>query len=100
LFQTLADIKKPQEAKLFLKQLLSETELSVLTKRFGIAYLLNKGKNYREIKDSLKISSATISSIADELKKGEGLKVGLKKVEANEWAERWAKKIKKMLSMK
>ncbi|HUW21248.1 MAG TPA: YerC/YecD family TrpR-related protein [Candidatus Bathyarchaeia archaeon] len=99
-YQTIADIKNPQEVEVFLKDLLTETEISVVTKRLGTAYLLNKGKNYREIKDTLKISSATISVVADQIKKGRGFKIGLKKIEADEWADRWTRKIKKMLSIK
>ena len=99
LYQTVADIKSPKEAELFLKNLFSKTEFSAISKRLAAAYLLDKGKNYQEIKDALKISSATISTIADQLEKGEGLKVALKKIQADEWAGLWAQKIKKMLAM-
>jgi uncharacterized protein YerC len=100
LYQTIADIRNPQEARVFLKDLLSETELSVIAKRLSAAHLLTKGKNYREIKESLKISSATISNIVEQMEKGEGFRVALQKIKADEWAEKWAEKIKKMLAMK
>lgn len=99
LYQTVADIKSPKEAKLFLKDLFSKTEFSAITKRLTAAYLLDKGKNYQEIKDALKLSSATISVISDQLEKGKGLKMALKKIQADEWADKWAIKIKKILAM-
>lgn len=99
LYQTIADIKNPQEAESFLKDLFSKTELSVMVKRLAVAYLLKNGKNYREIKERLKVSSATISSVAEQIEKGEGFKIALKKIEADEWAERWAEKIKNLMGM-
>ena len=93
----MADIKDPQEAETFLKDLLSKTEFLVIVKRLAAAYLLEKGKNYREIKDILKVSSATISSTAERLEKGDGLKIALKKIQTDEWADKWIQKIKKIL---
>lgn len=99
LYQTVADIKSSKEAELFLKDLFSKTEFSAITKRLAAAYLLDKGKNYQEIKDALKISSATISVISDQLEKGQGLKIALEKIQTDEWANKWARKIKKILAM-
>jgi uncharacterized protein YerC len=100
LFQTLVDIKNPQEMGSFLKDLFSKTELSAITKRLAAVYLLKKGKNYREIKDTLKLSSATISSLAEQVEKGRGFKIALGKIAADEWAERWVGKIKSVFSMR
>jgi TrpR-related protein YerC/YecD len=99
LYQTIADLKSPKEAELFLKDIFSKTELSVMAKRLAAASLLAKAKNYQEIKDTLKISSATISRIANQMEKGEGFKIALRKIRADEWAEKWTRKIKKMLAM-
>jgi len=100
LYQTIADIKSIEEAELIFKDLFSKTELSAIVKRLGAAYLLDQGKNYREIKNHLKISSATISTIADQMNKGEGFKIALEKAKADEWAEKWSQKIKTMLSFR
>lgn len=100
LYQVIADTKNPEEAKLFLKEVLSEVELEMLAKRLAIAYYLDKGRSYENIKNNLQTSSTTVASIGDQLKKGEGLKIALKKVEADEWAEKWAEKLSKMMGKK
>ncbi|MBN1263752.1 MAG: hypothetical protein JW991_05360 [Candidatus Pacebacteria bacterium] len=99
LYQTIADIKNAREAEVFLKDLLTKTEHLAVIKRLSAAYLLKKGKNYREIKDSLKISSATISTIAEQLENGRGYQIALDKIQADEWAEKWSQKIKRMFSV-
>jgi len=97
LYQTIADIKTPSEAAAFLQEALSEVELEMLAKRLAIAYYLHQGKGYKEIKDILSISSTTIATIAEQIKKGKGFKIALKKIEAEEWAEKWVKKINQMM---
>ena len=63
LFQLIADLKTPQEAEVVLRGTLSDTELITLTKRLAVAYWLTKGRSYSNIKDNLKVSSASISDI-------------------------------------
>jgi hypothetical protein len=46
---------------------------------------------------NLKVSSATIASVQEFLEKP-GFKLALKKMEAEEWANIWAEKIKKFTS--
>ena len=97
LFQSLADFHTTQEVEKFLKGFLTKTELDVLAKRLAVAYYLNKGRSYQNIKTNLAVSSATISSIAEQVKKGSGFEMALKKIKADEWADEWAKKIGKMV---
>lgn len=94
LHQLFADIKTSQEAEDFLNDLFSKTEGLALAKRIMIAYYLEHGRSYENIKQNLKVSSATIASV-DRKRKSEGYKLALKKIEAEKWADEWAGKIKK-----
>lgn len=94
LYQVLADLKSSSEIKMFLDDTLSETEKTVLAKRLGIAYYLNKNKSYEEIRQDLKVSSATIANVCKWMESGgEGLRLALKTIEADEWAGEMAGKI-------
>ena len=98
LYQVLADIHSKKEAKIFLKEVLTNTELEMLAKRLGVAYYLDKGRTYSNIKTSLNLSSATISAVAEQMRKGKGFRIALEKIKAEEWAGKWAKKISKRLN--
>jgi len=98
LSQVIADIKNPTEAKDFLTSFLGNNEQEVIARRLGITYFLNKGKTYNWIKTNLAVSSTTVATVAREAKKGKGFKTALQKIYANEWAERWAKKISQMFT--
>jgi uncharacterized protein YerC len=100
LCQALADIRKPEEIRMVLKDLLSGSAIDIVIKKFGAAYLLQKGKTYGEVKKSLALSSATVASIAKELEKGRGLQIVLKNVLAEEWALKWTNKIGKLMGKK
>ncbi len=95
-FQLIVDIKALKDAEVFAKDFFSEIELENFTKRLAIAYWLKKGRSYENIKDNLKVSSATIASVAETTKK-EGMVLALKKLEAEEWASKWSEKIKKIV---
>lgn len=93
LYQVLADLKKPEEVAKFLEEVLSETERTVLAKRLAIAYWLNKNQSYDKIRQELRVSSATVAQVQKWLEKsGEGLKLALKTIEADEWAGEMAGK--------
>lgn len=100
LYQVLADIRSKKEAEIFLKEVLTDTELEMLAKRLGVAYYLDKGRSYSNIKTNLRLSSATISAVADQMRKGKGFKIALEKIRAEEWADKWAKKISKRFQEK
>ena len=93
LCQVITDIKNPSEAKFFLESFLGDNEQEVVTRRLAITYFLEKGKTYSWIKENLAVSSTTVAAVAKEAKKGQGFKVALQKIYADEWADRWAKKI-------
>lgn len=99
LLQTIADIKSKEEAKIILENLLSKTELSAVSKRLGVVYCLDKGLSYQKIKKELKVSSATISSLAENLENKNGFQLALKKIKADEWANRWANRINAVLRL-
>ena len=92
--QTIADLRDLGETKTFLTNFFNESEYESFAKRLAIAYWLKKGRSYSNIKDNLKVSSATIATIQNMIAKP-GFKLALKKIEAEEWANQWAEKIKK-----
>lgn len=97
LYGVVADIRSATEAEVFLKEVLTKTELEALAKRLAVAHYLAKGGSYDDIKNTLKVSSATVATIAEQLKKNGGFKIALKKIEADQWAEKWSKKISTMM---
>lgn len=93
--QVLLDMKKPQEMAEFLGDFLTDAEYEVFAKRLAVAYWLKKGRSYQNIKTNLKVSSATIASVQSMIET-KGFSLALKKLEAEEWASQWAKKISKL----
>ena len=86
-FQVMTDLGSIQETKGFLSDFMTETELLVFAKRLAIAQLLTQGKSYQEIKDELKVSSATISTVSDSINKP-GIQVAQQKIALERWAEK------------
>jgi len=73
----IADIKNPYEAKEFLGSFLGESEQEIIA-----------------------VSSTTVASIAKQINKGKGFKIALEKIQADEWAEKWSRKISQVFSKK
>ena len=96
LVQTITDLRDLKETKVFLQDFFNESEYEAFAKRLAIAYWLRKGRSYNNIKDNLKVSSATIATVQSMMGK-QGFKLALKKMEAEEWANQWAEKIKKFI---
>ncbi|HEX6976921.1 MAG TPA: Trp family transcriptional regulator [Patescibacteria group bacterium] len=96
LAQVVADIKTPQESHQFLQDFFTQAEFESFSKRLAVAYWLKKGRSYTNIKNNLKVSSATIADVANMMKK-KGFELAIKKLEAEEWANQWADKIKKFV---
>ena len=91
-YQSLADLRTPEEVETVLADLLTDTERTALAKRLAIAVFLEKGRSYENIRETLKVSSATIASVAEQI--GDpGFQLALAKVKAEEWAEEWAGRI-------
>jgi len=96
-YQVIADVKNPQEAKVLLENILTRAELEAFSKRLAVAHYLERGRSYENIKNALKVSSATIATVAEKMQKGKGYEIALKKIRAEEWADRWTKKISKLV---
>jgi uncharacterized protein YerC len=94
--QTLDDLNGVNEKETFLYDFFNDVELETYTKRLAIAYWLKKGRSYENIKNNLKVSSATIATV-EKLMDTQGFKLALKKMEAEEWANVWSEKIKKII---
>ena len=45
-----------------------DAEIETYAKRFAVAYWLKKGRSYANIKQNLKVSSATIADISNVMK--------------------------------
>ncbi len=96
LLQAIVDLKNFDETNQFFENFLNESELETFAKRLAIAYWLKKGRSYTNIKENLKVSSATIASIQSQLD-SPGFQLVLTKIEAEEWASNWAEKIQKFV---
>lgn len=93
--QMVADFTKPDEIESFLTDFFDEKELESFIKRIAVAYWLKKGRDRENIKRNLAASQKEITEAQESLKK-EGIKLALKKIEAEEWANVWAERIKKI----
>lgn len=98
-FQLVIDISSPEEAELIMSSLLSETEITAITKRLAVGYWLAKSRSYENIRRNLKVSSATIAAIHQELKKP-GWRRIMTKIMAEEWAVKWENRIRTLFSRK
>jgi uncharacterized protein YerC len=97
--QTLTDFNKVEQVEMFLQDFFNDSELETFAKRLAVSYWLRKKRSYVNIKENLKVSSATIASIQDTLERP-GMKLALKDMEAEEWANVWSEKIKKFINHK
>jgi len=94
--QTISDFKDPKELSVFLNDFFNQTELQTYAKRLAIAYWLKKRRSWENIKENLKVSSATIATVQSHMQKS-GFSLAIKKLEAEEWANVWSEKIKKFV---
>ena len=91
----LSDLKNENEALEFLNDFLTEKEFLNLAKRLSVAYWLGNNRSYDNIKTNLGVSSATIAEIKT-LAKKTGVKMTIKKIDADVWADKWSKKIRSL----
>ncbi len=94
LLGVLAETDEPSKVNMILADLLTETERVAILKRLGIAIYLDKNRSYEDIKTNIKVSSATIASVSDQLR-NEGWQEIVKMIKADEWASEWSEKISK-----
>jgi uncharacterized protein YerC len=95
--QLVADLRSTDETGKVLNELLSDTERVAITKRLGIAVFLDKGWSYDKIKETLKVSSATIASIQDRMG-SPGFTLAIEKIRVNVMADSLADKLTKIFS--
>jgi uncharacterized protein YerC len=88
------DLKDKKEIEKFLTDFFSDEEFEKYIKRLAIAYWLKKGRDTENIKRNLLATPKEIAEAKESLKK-EGVKLAIKKIEADEWANVWAEKIRK-----
>lgn len=92
LYQILADTRNSKEIGILFDDLLTESERTAMAKRLAIAVYLDKGRSYENIKDNLKVSSATIAAVAESMG-NPGIQKALNMIKAEEWADEWSGKI-------
>lgn len=93
LAQALADTNNPHEVEKFLTDFFTEAELKKIIKKLGIVYWLKKGRDDQNIQKNLGANEKEILD-AKKLLKQQGIITLLKKIEAEEWANIWAEKIR------
>ena len=72
LWDSLSSLRRIKDVELFLFDLLTPTERTVLAKRLSIAILLTKGYGYEDIMGILKVSSPTVTRVKAWLHAGGG----------------------------
>lgn len=90
---------RDNDAARFIRDFFTDTERMVLMKRLAIGCMLQKKKSYEEIKQTLNVSSATISTVAEMLKQP-GFSVAVSKVHEDEWAENALNSLNKLFGRK
>lgn len=94
--QLLVDLKDPKEAEVFLNDFFGTEELDMYTRRLAVLYWLRKKRTPENIKTNIGVSQNTIA----EVKKSEnkpGMKLAIKKLEAEEFANVWSERIKSVV---
>jgi len=89
------DLKDPKEIEIFLSDFFDGKELENYIRRMAIIYWLKKGRDEDNIKTNLGATEKEIAEAGKLLKK-DGIKLALKKIEAEEFANVWAERIKKV----
>jgi len=72
LFATIASLRTPEEARRFLRDLCTRSELDAMAHRWQIARLLDEGLPYLEIAKRTHASTTTVTRVAQWLRDGEG----------------------------
>ena len=92
-YTLLADLQSPQEIELFFTSFMTPTERLVFAKRLAIAWFLEQGKSYDEINQHLRVSSATISSVA-EIRQSQGMQLAFRRLQLDRWAQGLLKRLR------
>lgn len=92
MYGILAELSNPEDIKMVMNDVLTEGERMAAIKRLGIAVYLDKGRSYEDVKNNIKVSSATIASVAENLGNS-GWQEMIRRIKAEEWATKWSNKI-------
>lgn len=90
------EFKNEKEVLTFLEDFLTQEELETLSKRLAVAYWLKKGRSQENITENLNVTTKTISDVKKMIK-NKNFQKGVNALVADEWANQWATKIKKVL---
>jgi TrpR-related protein YerC/YecD len=72
LFKAIRSLRSVAEARRFFRDLLTDDELSMLSRRWQVVSMLSEGLHYREIEERTGMSSRTVARIARWYKEGPG----------------------------
>ena len=90
LVNALVQAQTLSEAALFLQDLLTKSEMKILSKRLRIAKLLISGMTYQEIEKDLHVSHGTVAKIAAWLaERGDGFRKIIEKLPKEKQEEKW-----------
>lgn len=92
--QLLMDLKDKKEIEDLFRDLMGEEEYQDLVKKLAIVYWLRKKRPIDVIKNNLGVSDKEIKEVDKLMTKG-GIKLAIKYMEAEEFANTWVKKIRK-----
>jgi len=94
MYGILAELSTPEDVKMVMNDVLTDGERAAILKRLGIAVYLDKGRSYEDVKNNIKVSSATIASVAENLGNS-GWQEMIRRIKAEEWASAWTDRISK-----
>ena len=72
LFATILALKSKDEAERFFRDLCSLAELETISHRWAVVKLVDEGLPYLEISQRTGASTATVTRVANSLRRGEG----------------------------
>lgn len=92
--QTLTDLGDKQE--IFLKDLMGQENYEKLVKKLAIVYWIRKKRPMDIIKNNLEVTGKEIKDV-EKLMDKKGIKLAIKYMEAEEFANVWSKRIKSVV---
>ncbi len=88
-YEAFASLKNVEEAKIFIKDIVTKSELRMLKRRWHIAGLLLEGHDIRSVASKTKTSTQTVSRVKRILEEGHGgLLTALERIKKAENRER------------
>ncbi len=72
LLRAVLSLKNVGEARRFFRDLLTDDELDMISRRWQVVSMLSAGRSYREIEEQTGMSSRTVARIAKWYKEGPG----------------------------